>query len=360
MQSDNAYSKISTQLSNRISALKFMLIILIVYLHSYNLQGVNFTYGTYEISLPAWMQTVEFTISRIIASAAVPLFFMLSAVLLYRKPIKIVNNIKKKIKTVLIPFIIWNSVWMLVFFIGQSFPFFAPYFAGEERLISGFNITQWVTAYFPLDSSSVFCSPLWFLSDLFRLNLIAALIKKALDAAPVLSLSAIVSLWLFDVDLIIISTEALLFFMLGCAIVKYGLLVEKLNRPYWWADLLFAYALCIAAQLAFGGKYPILGKINIMLGIIILIKLAGVFCEKPKACAFLKRVSKYTFIIFVTHEYTQTIFKKLILIYLPRESWIHFCVYLLLPLFVVLLCVCFGAALRRVLPRTYSFICGAR
>jgi hypothetical protein len=350
---------ISSALSRRISVLRFILIVFIVYLHAYNVQGINFEYGTYILDLEPWMAAAEYILSGIISSAAVPLFFLISGFLFFLKPFTFTGSLKKKFRTVLLPFLLWNSVWVLFFFIGQSIPFFQPYFSGTQRYVAAFGPADWLRAYFPPDSSDVFCSPLWFLSDLFRLGLIALPLKKAADAAPALTLGVFAGLWLCRIDLVFISTEAILFFILGYFIVKYAFSAAFIDAiPLW--ELTVLYVLGITAQLIWGPALPVLGKLNILIGSFFFIRLSGFLAENRRLGPGLLLLSKYSFIVFVAHEYTQSALKKLVPIYLPREVWVLFVSYLALPPLVVGLCVAFGALFRRALPHFYKLATGSR
>lgn len=350
---------IDDQTSRRISLLRFVLIILVVYLHSYNLTGITFEYGIYEMHVPLWMSLVQETISNIVARCAVPLLFLLSSLLLYAKPFNWLHNIGRKARTLLLPFLIWNSLWILAFFIAQSIPFFQPYFAGDEHLVAGFGPLEWLQAYFPLKSDEVFCPPLWFLSDLFRLNLLAGALGWLCKKLPALTLAVTGCLWLLDIEIYLVRNEALLFFVLGCFISQHGLRAESLDRLR-WLDLGVVYAAGIALELWMGQSWPLLHKVNILVGCIFFIKLSKALAQKTSPTGVFARLAQYSFIIYVAHEYTQTLLKKLALIYLPREAWVFLLTYLLLPLLVIGLCLLLGFVLRRFLPPVYRVVTGSR
>lgn len=350
---------INDTLSKRISVLKFVLAVLIVYLHSSNLAGTNFEYGTYYIEKPFWMEAFQIILSDIIASAAVPLLFLISGFLLYAKPFTWWDNLKKKAKTVLFPFLFWNTAWIVFFLIAQSTAFGAPYFGNPDKYVAGFSPLDWLLAYFPLKSSEVFCAPFWFLSDLFRLSLIALPLKKLIDRLPALCLPTVFLLWLFNVELYFIRAEALLFYMLGYYIVKYRLSVKRLDAVR-WIEILPLYACTIAAELLCEAQAPILHHFNILFGILFFIKLSLPMVRNAALQKKLLWLSHYSFFIYVTHEYTMSIFKKMAVIYLPRVAAMQMVSYLLLPVLIITLCILLGALLNKLLPRFYLLITGGR
>ena len=100
---------LSKEESDRINILKYIAIILVVYIHSYA-TSVNFADGTNTLFTPQWLLLFENMISQIIARCGVPLFFLISSILLFRKQREYKATIKIKIRTLLLPYLIWNSL----------------------------------------------------------------------------------------------------------------------------------------------------------------------------------------------------------------------------------------------------------
>ena len=119
--------------SDRIRIVKWMAIVMVVFLHAYTTE-VSFADGKNTAALPQWLMLLETGVSQIIARCAVPIFFLLSAVLLFRGDHTYGEMIRKKIKTLLVPYLIWNTFWILVFIALQSLPFTAPYFSGSNTV----------------------------------------------------------------------------------------------------------------------------------------------------------------------------------------------------------------------------------
>ena len=72
---------LSDEESKRISIIKLIGMIFVVFIHSYT-ENVNFSDGTMDLSRPMWLDMIEYVISQIISRCGVPLFFLISAVLL--------------------------------------------------------------------------------------------------------------------------------------------------------------------------------------------------------------------------------------------------------------------------------------
>ncbi len=104
---------IKKNISESIYIAKFIAIVLVVFVHTY-----NFLPETMNSCLAA---NIEYIISRIIAASTVPLFFLFSSILLYCNNFNWFKNIKKKIYTLLIPYLILSTftkqIWILIYIV---------------------------------------------------------------------------------------------------------------------------------------------------------------------------------------------------------------------------------------------------
>lgn len=91
---ENMYN-LSKEESDRIRIIKFIAIILVVYFHSYT-TGVYFSDGTNTLYLPGWLQVIEKGVSQVIAGCNVQIFFLLSAILLFRSEQRYGTVLKKR------------------------------------------------------------------------------------------------------------------------------------------------------------------------------------------------------------------------------------------------------------------------
>lgn len=71
--------------SERIGILKVIFTLMVLFIHSYS-EEVTFAYGNVYFKVPVWLGTFKSIVSQCISRCAVPGFFFLSAILLYRNP----------------------------------------------------------------------------------------------------------------------------------------------------------------------------------------------------------------------------------------------------------------------------------
>ena len=189
--------KLTKEESGRIEILKFIAIIFVVFIHSYT-TVVNFAGGTISVYQPLWLDVIEFAASKVIAGCGVPLFFVLSAILLFRKQRTYLLTLKQKVTTLVIPYLLWNSFWIAVFFVLQSLPFTADYFSGSSTLIRDCNFIEWLQLYgigsqYPQDY------PLWFMRDLMVVTLFFPVIDTLTNRLPKVFLGVSIILLLLPI-----------------------------------------------------------------------------------------------------------------------------------------------------------------
>ena len=190
--------EINDRESRTILYLKAVFIILVLYIHTWaytNKGYVNFGDGNLELNTPMWLWNFEYTFSVIIARCATPGFFLLSSILLFRKDFKFKENIKKRIRTICIPWFLVTTFWILFFAVAQRFPAIAPFFSNEKTIIANWNIFNFIDAYLGLTGDPL-VYPLWFLQNLLFLNIIAKGLKFIIDRAPIVSLVLLIALYL--------------------------------------------------------------------------------------------------------------------------------------------------------------------
>ena len=79
-----------------------------------------------------------------IGCGAVPLFFAISAYLQFKKAEPYRGLLKKKIKSLVIPYVLWTCLVILFYWVAAKFPFMSSYFESKPDLyVSGWNLLDW-------------------------------------------------------------------------------------------------------------------------------------------------------------------------------------------------------------------------
>jgi surface polysaccharide O-acyltransferase-like enzyme len=158
----------------------------VVFIHNTLNKGVTFSDGTQIFEVPLYVAKIK-ELAGAFTGIAVPLFFLISGFLLYIKEPKFLENLNKKCRTILLPYILWAILVTIFLFTAQSFSFTKPYFA--TNIVRDFKIIDWIDVFVgKFTAVRGYQYPLvyqfWFLRDLFVLNLLFVIIKKIIDYYP--------------------------------------------------------------------------------------------------------------------------------------------------------------------------------
>ena len=352
---------ISPEESERIQILKIWFAIMVIFIHSYT-EVVHFVGGDLVMQVPLWLDGIKCLVSQIISNCAVPGYFYISAVLLYKKEFTWAENIKKKIKTLLIPYLIFNTAWIVIYFVAQHIPVFSPYFSQEENIISNWGIVQYADAYLGFIDGYPILYPLWFIRDLIVLNLLAVVIKKLIDRFPkiILILLAVMVAMNVQTHLFFLKQQALVFFCLGYYFVKYSIRftdADKIKTPYIIIIYLAGIILDFLTRDTVINYLP--HFITIVFGLIFFYRFTTkITAEKPHS--ILMHMAKYSFSIYLFHEMNLTILKKLLVKLLPQTALWQTVLYFGIPVTIFFLCLLLSGILDKYFHKIYLVLVGSR
>lgn len=344
---------LSKEESERIRIVKFIAIVLVVYFHAYT-TGVNFSDGTSVLDLPVWLQVIEKGLSQVIAGCNVQIFFLLSAILLFRSEQRYGTVLKKKIRTLLLPYLIWNTFWVAVFVVLQSLPFTTAYFSGNNTPILQSSVKEWLGLY-GIGQSFPHCHPLWFVRDLMVMVLIFPVIKKVVNRFPGTMLCIGILLTIFPFSFY--GKTALAWFLMGAAIVKMQIHMTALDKISTTKMSAVYFAGALAAFLVDIGAVR---SVFTLIGVLFWVRISREIYVRGNIRKGFLWLSQWTFMIYVLHELTLTSIRKVCLRLLPTSPVNLLLEYLLIPISVMTGCILTGIILKKCMPGLYSFVTGER
>lgn len=115
---------------NKVIVVNYTLAIIVVFIHSYNIAQFN--------SISMWVLEIERFISLSVGELAVPCFFMISAFLFFRDygADKIWEKYKRRFKSIVVPYIVWNSLYYVAFLILVHLPFCRTFMETQDVELS--------------------------------------------------------------------------------------------------------------------------------------------------------------------------------------------------------------------------------
>lgn len=351
--------KITDVESKRINIVKVWFTIMVVFIHSYS-ETINLTSGNVNLEVPLWLEIMKYSISRCVSSCAVPGFFFISAVLLYRKEFAWKDNLKKKIKTLLLPYFLINSFWILFYYICQQIPLLSDYFSNSANMVGEWNALNWLNAYGVLANEPL-CYPLWFIRNLFILNIFSIVIKMLIDRFPKLLLALLAFIWLvLDGSYM---TQAICFWGLGYFWVKSKLQLSILDKHKRLIAIsyiiLIVLDVFVREMVVYRLIYRLIHRLCTVVGIAFWYTCLTNF-KSVNFNKLLLHLSAYSFSIYLFHEMCLSILKKICVKIFPTTVVFQLLEYILIPFIVIGGCLVVSVGLKKVVPRFYSVLTGNR
>jgi len=353
-------------LSKKFKILSFVSIIMIVYLHSYNLT-INFFNDTRIIAQFDVNSFVQEFVTNGITRIAVPLFFLISGYLFFNNFKPTLKNFgskyKKRLFSLVLPFLFW-SVWGLLFvYILQLMPISRIFFANE--LIRNYSFKKILAAIFlnPIPHQ------LWFIRELIKFVIISPIIYFCVSRFSYYLIFAFIAFWLCNFNLVFTGCMVLLFYMTGAYFAikevdlnsydgKYTELVRAL--PVMWAIILFIMTYLNLNGLSDLSSSYKLSEVSIIVGLLTVWFNYDIFTRNKWVEEKIVYLSSYTFFIFAFHEPLLTIFKKIVLRFLGISAFANLFAYLFVPIVTIIFSIEIGVLLEKYATRFYEFITGGR
>lgn len=360
-------------ISSRIEILRFPLIIGIVFIHNYTstIRMVQGSIGVEHSS--AWDDFVRFFISQGVARVAVPLFFLVSGYLFFLGQwswSKYAGKLKRRVNTLLIPFLFWNLATWAIYTAGRRIPQTRMYFeggvwppAGQVSFLGYIGALFGISARYPIDYQ------FWFIRDLIALVVLAPVIYFLLRGKWLLPFLLILfglwfaaawpDLWPSMVHSIFLpeQIEAALYFSLGAYLSQPGKDVTCLDKFGPWISAAFFVFLVLHST--YQDRLPYLHKFVILFGVPSLWWLTGLALGSAKLKASLIGLVGDGFFVFAAHEPLQTVVRKVSYrLFSPTAGASVLALYLLTPVCMIALLVVVRRCLLKIMPRFTGVITG--
>ena len=349
-------------LSKTIDFVRFPLIVGVVMIHS----GLE---DLVDISQYPVFANISFLVSRVIALIAVPLFFFISGFLFFYKTNTFtkklyLTKIKRRIHTLLIPYIFWNIVIVIGYFIIQTL--LPNLMFGEIKFVSDYSFRDWIAIFWDSANGNVpINTALWFIRDLMVVCCLSPLVYWLIKKLDILIIIILGVLYVTDIwiDIPGLSIACVFFFSAGAyfSITKKNFI--QLLTPDKYKSYLLTYIIIALTCLYIndihidGQKWG--GVLNRLTGIAAVISTSAYFIRKGKWApnSFL---TSSAFFIYSYHLTLAFIRKYIVNLLQPHSEIALLGIYLLWPTFIICLGLVLYYLMRRFVPKFTAVITGGR
>lgn len=353
--------------SRTIVAIRFLLMVFIVFIHSNGVTSFWDENGTeYFYNIPYVENIVILFFTQVLARCAVPLFFLISGYLFYFKNYSYPILLKKKAKSLLIPFILWPVLY-LILYTGRAI------LLHTDNPYSGLKLKEWIFVFIgkyqwgALPENPLLVFQFWYIRDLILLFIFSPILKRILDKRSLLIVFFAIFIWMQKSNLCQKNAhQGICFFVLGMFFAKSNYYISDLNCIS-FKDLLIVLLILCPLDLYFminDNKYSICHEFNVIAISVLMLKI-GYWIQTQQSFFCIQRsLADYSFWLFALH---QPLVQPLV-INVYKRHLIPINVYgggyvielLVTTLVTVIICVGLGFVLRRIFPKLFSFMVGGR
>jgi surface polysaccharide O-acyltransferase-like enzyme len=340
--------------------------VVLIHAHGFAVKMSGGALGGQE--MPRGAEFAQELITQVWAQIAVPLFFLVSGYLFFRdyapSRLYLQTKLRKKIRTLFVPYMIWNIVVLLMLYSAQTIPAFAGYISGENKPVAQYGVYDYFNAFIGIDDRPV-CAQFWYIRDLMLMILFSPIIWVLLKRLCWIGLALLAGAWFFGLEFRVInfSYTALMFFYLG------GLMMVKqwpLNQSDRFGLLITVGYLVLSVIEAWsrarGKTFNLQAHNTILLtGMAAVWYITGRLVVNNQARQLLGYLAGLSFFVYAAHAPLVIVVKKLLYkLTEPTGSIEIIIMYLSAPVLTILITLGAGIVLRRILPGVFKVVTGSR
>ncbi|MGI5115829.1 acyltransferase family protein [Treponema sp. SP13] len=363
--------------SCRITSLRFLLIVFVVFIHncytSESIQKIIDAGGTPPVFVEnAFGHWVKLFITFGLARCAVPLLFMFSAFLQAKKDDSYPLVLKKKAKSLLLPYVLWMA--LLAFFYGGFkliIAKIAPQLLSQpDNTCLKWTFVDWIhktLGYKPKPDGGFelpeFAVQFWFVRDLLILTIVLPVIKTLIKKFPVGFLAFLLTVYIVSIRVYFVETTALFFYVAGLYWGMYDIpLFVKIDEIEWKEIIPLVLFSFVTAFTFGGGEHSIFHNIMVIFDCVIFIKLSAIIVRKEKLYEFCSYLAGFSFFLFAIHAplingYTS----KLWIRFFPmKNTFWSLCQYFIPTFITIIIGTGIGIVLKKLFPPIFRVLNGGR
>ena len=336
--------------------ISFLLSIFVFFIHT-NFAQNNISGSTVSII----NQKVSYFFSYSITRFAVPMFFILSGITFFKdySNKKYLTKIKSRLFTLVIPYLLWNTIWML-WEIFTSYSFIANF--SENNIPYPLTLTSILKGIFFYNCNI----PFWFVFDLiifsFAAPLVFLIIKNKYVGIASIAILSIVSLFGIYLPMnVFYYPMAIVFYLMG-AVIGYhffDLAAKKSSRLMQIASLVFLAAYILAKNIAPTEIHIdnyLTQTIVYTLAAFSLWNISDTFIEQIKPRALYRR----SFAIYAMHLPIAIVILKILSFCPPPYEWLEIPKFIIIIISTLVIINLACAFLEKFTPKIYGTLMGNR
>jgi len=351
---------ISEEDSKRITALRFLLIVFVVFIHNNLKADEAINYYHLDFLEPVAITWLKAIVTNVLGGAAVPLFFLFAGFLQFSKGDSYKMLLKKRAKSLLVPYIAWTLLNVLFYFIAQSIPQLSSFFQNENNIVRNWNFVDWLNLFWIHGNGHQM--PLvyqfWFVRDLISLIVLSPLLRFIAKKAPFLTLVAITLCYLNPIPMGF--GTAIFFYMAGFFFAEYSISFFKIADKVNYFEYAILLAFTAAVNIVNLEDLSLHG-LGTIFSCLFFLKLSLSIIKNEKLFALSKYLAGFSFFLYAIHTpFLGTSLNKISWRLIPLHGFGCLVQFIVPSLLCVVIGTAVGIALKKLCPPLYKIFNGSR
>lgn len=352
--------QISEEDSKRITSLRFLLIVFVVFIHANLTADDALNYYHYNFIQPKWIEVFKSFVCSTLGGAAVPLFFLFASYLQFSKNDSYPILLKKRSKSLLLPYTLWTVITVILYFIAQAIPQTAPYFQNPINIVRNWKGVDWIKIFTYHDTVYPLVYQFWFLRDLMILIILSPILKIFCERFAGGMLVLVSVLALKGIPVFFVSTGALFFYIAGYYFATYKVSFFRIADKIRIYEYIVLLALTILFDLLFEGKYS-LGFIKTIISCLFFLKLSAIFINHQSLYGKLEYLAGYSFFLYAVHTpFLGTTINKISQRIIPLHGILCLVQFLLAAFLTIVFGTIFSILLNKICSPIFRVLNGGR
>ena len=357
---------ISEETSKRITSLRFLLAVFVVFIHNTISQemAVENSYVYNNSTIGVWIQNII----AFFTTSAVPLFLLFAGYLQAKKSDTYLILLRKKIRSLLIPYILWIALYLFYETLVKSWLIktLPSLFSDHNNVYKFWSVKDYFFHILGYSSEQggvpLAAGQFWFVRNLFLFVLISPLFVFLVKKTPFFVFLSISTIFvsvniIWEVNL----PYSLFYYIGGLYLGFYDFnLFEKIDRIKWY-EIGFYFVVVLLLYI-FQIQLPCYSALATLFSSLIILKFSNVLIQSNKIFEITKYLSDFSFFLYAIHmPVLNVLVQKVWLRFFPMKNT-FFCLFQFFgsTIIIVIIGTYIGIFLRKICPPLFSLLNGGR
>ncbi len=297
-----------------------------------------------------------------LSNLAVPLFFMISGFLFFYKTsfslTAYMAKLKRRLRSLLIPFLFWNLAYMAVIYFIQCV---APSMLGGRKMISDYSAIEFINSFWNYSGYGPGCpilAPTWFLRDLIVMVIVSPILYALIKYSRGFFVLLLAVCYVLGVNIGVVGfSRSWLFFSFGAYMSIFGYNPVVVFRKY--AEIIIPFSLLFLVVLISLQEKGLLYRMYIIVGVCAVLALMSKWVTRTNFKQW-PILSESSFFVYLFHGFYIVPLSAFYCHIVPLNAFTGVIGFFFITFFACVIAVLAYKLVKYCSPKLCAFVTGGR